>query len=97
MLIKEAKSIVGGLSNCEKTRKKSKKEVAADVINATEKLNELLLNANELIRDVVEDRVLDDEPLSIEAYERLEAWVDRAIQWSKDYGAYTNREFGNLR
>tara|TARA_R110002020_G_scaffold8827_7_gene35570 strand:- start:259 stop:483 length:225 start_codon:yes stop_codon:yes gene_type:complete len=54
----------------------------------------LLLNANELIRDVVEDRVLDDEPLSIEAYERLEAWVDRAIQWSKDYGAYTNREYG---
>ena len=54
----------------------------------------LLLNANELIRDVVEDRVLDDEPLSIEAHERLEAWVDRAIQWSKDYGAYTNREQG---
>ena len=37
-----------------KTRKKTKKEVAADVINATEKLNELHKISGEFITDYIE-------------------------------------------
>ena len=47
----------------------------------------LLLNASELIQDVLDDRLADKEALQ-------EDWVDRAISWSRDYGAYINREFG---
>ena len=48
----------------------------------------LLLNASELIQDVLDDRLADKEALQ-------EDWVDRAILWSKDYGAYINREHGD--
>jgi len=47
----------------------------------------LLLNASELIQDVLDDRLLDNESL-------LSAWVERATVWSRDYGAYINREHG---
>lgn len=48
----------------------------------------LLLNASELIQDVLDDRLAGNEALQ-------EDWVDRAISWSKDYGAYINREHGD--
>ena len=47
----------------------------------------LLTHASELIHDVIEDRLLANESL-------LSAWVERAVVWSKDYGAYINREHG---
>ena len=49
----------------------------------------LLHHASELIQDVLEDRLLDNESL-------LSAWVERATVWSKDYGAYLNRENGDV-
>ena len=46
----------------------------------------LLLNASELIQDVLDGVALQGDG--------ADDWVARAFEWSKDYGAYTNREFG---
>ena len=48
----------------------------------------LLHHASELIQDVLEDRLFDNESL-------LSAWIERAVVWSRDYGAYLNRENGD--
>jgi len=44
----------------------------------------LLLNASELIQDVLDDRWLSEKG----------AWEDRAVAYLKNYGAYINREHG---
>ena len=45
----------------------------------------LLHHASELIQDVIDDRWLSEKG----------AWEDRAIAYLKNYGAYTNCEFGD--
>ena len=47
----------------------------------------LLLNASELIQDVLDGVALQGDG--------ADDWVARAFEWSKDYGAYINREFGD--
>ena len=46
----------------------------------------LLHHASELIQDVLDGVALQGDG--------ADDWVARAFEWSKDYGAYTNREFG---
>ena len=47
----------------------------------------LLHNASELIQDVLDRVALQGDG--------ADDWVDRAIQWSKDYGAYVTYEYGS--
>jgi hypothetical protein len=46
----------------------------------------LLLNASELIQDMLDGPITADDG---------DNWIDRAVSWKRDYGAYINREHGD--
>jgi hypothetical protein len=48
----------------------------------------LIMHASELIHDIIEDRLCANEAMH-------SGWLKRAREWSKDHGAYVNREQGD--